>query len=146
MISIDPSTKIPLNTKKISFGETLKLWKKENSKSKPIHGKQKVLEGTKSSVGIKSDRYNHKNHSVSIFICENFQTPINDRLQWWGKILENGKQKWTNDVSPTLKQAVGSKTKVPFIFENKSPANVQNQKLQNMSSSKILYKKVSVVF
>jgi hypothetical protein len=92
MISIDPSTKIPLNTKKISFGETLKLWKKENSKSKPIHGKQKVLEGTKSSVGIKSDRYNHKDHSVSIFIYENFQTPINDRLQWWGKILENGKQ------------------------------------------------------
>jgi hypothetical protein len=127
----------------------VKPWKKENGKSKPIHGKQKVLEGTKSSVGIKSDRYNHKDHSVdeySTFIYENFQTPINDRLQWWGKILENGKQTWTNDVSPTLKQAVGSNTKVPFIFENKSPANVQNQKLQNMSSSKILYKKVSVVF
>jgi hypothetical protein len=77
----------------------------------------------------------------STFIYENFQTPINDRLQWWGKILENGKQTWTNDVSPTLKQAVGSNTKVPFIFENKSPANVQNQKLQNMSSSEILYKR-----
>jgi hypothetical protein len=61
-----------------------------------VHGKQKVLEGTKSSVGIKFDRYNHNDHSVdeySIFIYENFQTPINDRLQWWGKILENGKQK-----------------------------------------------------
>jgi hypothetical protein len=24
----------------------------------------------------------------STFIYENFQTPINERLQWWGKILE----------------------------------------------------------
>ncbi len=53
-------------------------------------------------------------------------------------------QNETND-SPTWKQAVGRETKVPFIFENKSPANVQNQKLQNKSTSEIL-KGVSVVF
>jgi hypothetical protein len=28
----------------------------------------------------------------STFIYENFQTPINERLQWWGKILENNNE------------------------------------------------------
>lgn len=42
-------------------------------------------------VEANSDRHNHKDQPVddcSVSIYENFQTPINGGLQWWGKILD----------------------------------------------------------
>jgi hypothetical protein len=71
-------------------------YRKKNSGENPIPSPKLVVTTVrKEHVGIKSDRYDHEDHSVDeycTFIYENFQTPINERLQWWGKILENNNE------------------------------------------------------
>ncbi len=79
--------------------------KKRTSTNTSFQTKCTITQPQKTTVRIKSDRYNHLDHSVdeySIFIYENFQTPINERLQWWGKILENK----TEAIKPTYLEMI----------------------------------------